>query len=95
MDTNNVTTGTFSYTSNKQRKNANNIFTIENLDKLDDLEYTVKYLTINDARYYESNTATASDTQGHPTRNPETVTHTSNRNETVTHTRNRNFEKNY
>ena len=35
-------------------------------------------LTINDAEYYESNTATMSDTHGDLKRNPETVTHTNN-----------------
>ena len=44
---------------------------------MDDLVDAVNNLTINDARYYESNTATASDTQGDLSRNPETVTHTS------------------
>ena len=69
------------------------IFTSENLDKSDELLDTVKNLTINDSKYYESNTATASDSQGDITRNPETVTRTSNRNETVTHIRNGNFEQ--
>ena len=50
-------------------------------------------MTINDAKYYESNTATASDAQGNPTRNTETATHTSNGNESVTHTSNGNFEQ--
>ena len=50
------------------------------LDKLDELVDAVKNLTINDAKYYESNTATASDPQEYLTRNLETVTHTSNRN---------------
>ena len=79
-DANNVTADTFSHTSNTQRQNANAIFTSEKLDKLDDLADTVEYLTTNDAKYYESNTVTASDAQGYPTRNPETVTHTSNGN---------------
>ena len=54
----------------------------------------VKNLTINDAKYYGSNTATASDSQGDLTLNPETVTHNINRNETVTHARKGNFEQN-
>ena len=62
---------------------------------MDDLVEEVKYFTINDAKYYESYTATANDTQGDPTRNPKTLTHTSNGNETVTHTSNRTFNKNY
>ena len=43
-----------------------------------DLADAVQDLTINDAEYNESNTATASGAQGDPTFNPETVTHTSN-----------------
>ena len=50
-------------------------------------------MTINDAVYYESNTATASDSQGDLTRNPETCTHTSNGNDTVTRTSNGKFEQ--
>ena len=53
----------------------------------------IKDFTINDAKYYESNSGTASDTQGDFTSNPETVTHTSSKNETVTHTSNGNFEQ--
>ena len=34
-------------------------------------------MTINDTKYYESNTATASDAKCDLSRNPETVTHTS------------------
>ena len=77
-DVNNVTMDTFSHTPNTQRENANVIFTSEKLDKSDDLADTLKDLTINDSKYYESNTATTSDTQGDTTRNPKTVTHTSN-----------------
>ena len=64
--------------SSDQRENANVIFTTEKLDKSDGLVYAIKNLTINDAKYYESNTETASDAQVGLTRNPETVTHTSN-----------------
>ena len=39
------------------------IFTSEKLDKLDKLVYAVKKLTLNDAIYYESSTATTNDTQ--------------------------------
>ena len=49
----------FSHVSNTQRENANTIFKIEKLDNLGELLDTVKNLTINDAEYYESNTATA------------------------------------
>ena len=64
--------------SNTQRENINAIFTSENLDELEELVDTVNNLIINDSEYYESNTATASDTQGNLTHNPETVTHTIN-----------------
>ena len=47
---------------------------------MDDIVHTVKNLTVNDAKYYESNIATASDAQGDLTRDPKTVTHTINRN---------------
>ena len=47
----------------------------------------------NDAKYYESYKANASDTQGDPTSDLETVTHTGNGNEKVTHASNRNFEQ--
>ena len=63
----------------KHRENANVVFTSEKPDKLDELVKAINNLTINDAEYYESNTATASDAQGDITRNPVKVTHTSNR----------------
>ena len=63
----------------KHRENANEIFKSEKTDKLDELVKAVNNLTINDAEYYESNTATASDAQGDISRNPGKVTHTSNR----------------
>ena len=69
------------------------IFTTEKLDKSYDLVNTVNNLTINNAKYYESNTATSSDAQGDITNNPDTVTNTSNGNETVTRTGNGNFEQ--
>ena len=75
---NNVTAGTFSHTSNIQRENANAVFTSENLDKSDELAYALKDWTNNNAEYYESYTATASDSQGDPTCDPKTFTHTSN-----------------
>ena len=94
-DVNNVTSDTFSHTPNTQRENANVIFTSEKLDKLDELEDTLKDFTINNAKYYASNSATASDAQGDLTRNLKTVTHTSNRKEKLTDTSNGNFEQNY
>ena len=84
-DAGNVTVYTPSHAYNSLRKNANKIFTSEKLDKSDELLDIVKNLTINDAKYYESNTATTSDSKGDRTRNPETITHT----------RNINIEQNY
>ena len=69
---------TLRHTSDTQRDNANTIFTSEKLDKLNDLADTLKDLAINDAKYYESYTATTSDARGDLTHNPKTVTHTSN-----------------
>ena len=56
------------------------IVTTVKIEKLDELVDTVKNLTINDAEYYDSNTATASDAQGNLTIDPEIVTHASNKN---------------
>ena len=50
-------------------------------------------MTINNSKYYASNSANASDAQNNLTHNTETVTHTSNRKEKITHTRNGNFEQ--
>ena len=61
MYANNVTADTFSQTFNTLRENANAIFTIEKLDKSDKLADALKDLTMNDAKYYESNSATVSD----------------------------------
>ena len=41
----------------------------------------LKYLTVNDARYYESDSGNKNDTNGNPARNPNTVTHNSDRKE--------------
>ena len=84
LDTHTVTADKFGHTSNTQRENANAIFTSEKLDKSDDMEDALKGLAINDAAYYESNSATVSDAQGDPTRDLETVTHISNGNEKAT-----------
>ena len=56
------------------------IFISEKLYRSDYMVDAIKNLTINDAKYYESNTSTASDAQGDLTHNPETVTPTSNGN---------------
>ena len=92
-DANSVTVNTFSHTSSTQRDNASTIFTSEKLDKLDALVDALNDLTIKYPKYYESNSATASDAQGDPTRDPKTVTHASNRKGTVTNTRNGNSEQ--
>ena len=78
IDADNIPADTFSHTSSSQRENANTIFTSEKLEKPDELVDVVKKLKINNAKYYESNTATVSDAQGNLTINPETVTHSSN-----------------
>ena len=79
-DANNVTVDIFSHTSSAQRENENAIFTGEKLDKSDELVDAVNNSTINNAKYYESNTATASDSQGNIAYNLETVTHNSTAN---------------
>ena len=78
-DAKTVTADTFSHASSAQRENVNAIFTSEKLEKLDELVESVKNLTINDTKYYDSSTVPASDSQGGLTSDPETVTHTSNR----------------
>ena len=93
MDASNVTVDTLLNTSNTQRENTNAIFTGEKLDKSDNLLEAVNNLTINDAEYHESNTATASDAQGDLTHNPKTVTHTSNGKETFSDTSNGDCEQ--
>ena len=64
MDVNKVTADTFSHASNTLRENTNGTFKSEKLDKSDKLVDAVKNLTINEAAYYKSNTAIASDSQG-------------------------------
>ena len=53
----------------------------------------LKDLTINSYKYYESGTATASDTQSDPTIDTKTVTHIINGKGKLTDTRNRNSEQ--
>ena len=79
--------------SNIQRENVNAIFRSEKLDKSDELTDALKDLTINDAKYYKSDTATAGNAKGDPTRDLKTVTHIRNGNEKVTDTSNGNFEQ--
>ena len=78
MDANNITADTFSHVYSSKRENTNMVFTTEELEKLEKLVGAVNNLTINDAKYNESNTATVNDAQVNLTKNPETVTHTSN-----------------
>ena len=59
-DANNITADTFSHVSNTQKENANTIFISEKINKSNKMVDAVNNLTINDAIYYESNTATAS-----------------------------------
>ena len=49
----------------------------DKLDKLDALEEMLKGLTINDADYYESNSANANDAKGNPAIDLKIATHTS------------------
>ena len=77
-DDNNFTADTFSHASSATRENSIAIFTSDNLDKSDKIVDSVDNLTINGTKYYESNTANASDAQGNLTSNPKTVTYTSN-----------------
>ena len=53
---------------------------------MDELSDALKDLKINNAEYYESDTATTSDSQGDPTHDPKTFTHTRNRKGRVTDT---------
>ena len=72
----NVIADTFSQMSNTQRENANTILTSGKLDKLDALEEMLKELAINDAGYYESDSAKRNDAKGNPASDPKTVTYT-------------------
>ena len=95
-DAQNVTADTFIQTPNTQRNNVNTILTSEKLDKSDELAETLKYLTINDAEYYVSDSANANDTKGDLTSDLKTVTHTSDgKKRKVTDIRNGICSKNY
>ena len=74
---NNVTTNTFRHASNTQRENENAILTSEKLDKSDALAEAIKYLTMNDAEYYESDSANMNDAKVDVARNSKVATHTS------------------
>ena len=77
-DANTVNADTFSHVYTAYIKIKKKIFTIDKLDKSDELVDAVKNLTIKDVEYYESSTATANDAQDDLTQNLETVTYTSN-----------------
>ena len=76
-DAHNVTVDTFSQTSNTQRDSKNIILKSDKLDKLDTMVETLKGLTINNAEYYESDSANANDAKGNPASDPKIATHTS------------------
>ena len=78
MDASNITEDTSTHAFSAQRENANTIFTSENIEKSNKLLDEVKNLTINNAKYYESNISTSSDAQGNLKSIPEIVTHTIN-----------------
>ena len=75
----NLTVDTFSQTSNTQRENKNTILTSEKRYKLDALAETLNGLTVNDAGYYESDSANENDAKGNLASNPKITTHTSDR----------------
>ena len=86
---------TFIQTSNTQRENENTIFTSEKLDKSNALAETLKGFTINNAGYYESESANANDLKVDPVSDPKTFIHTSDRKKRkVTDTSSRYFQKN-
>ena len=68
-------------------RNMDAIFTSEKLDKSGELVNAINNLAINNTGY-ELNKATASDSQGDLTGDPDIVTHTSNGPDTVTHASN-------
>ena len=69
MDANNIIVDTFSHASSEHRKNTNSVFTSKKIDKSDKLVDAVHNLTINNVKYYESNTASAIDGKFDLTRN--------------------------
>ena len=85
VEAHNVTADNFCQTPvtpNKQRENANTILTSNRLNNSDALAETLKILTINDARYCESDKNGA---KGDPARNPKVATHTSDRKKKTGH----------
>ena len=68
---------TFIQTSNTQRENENKILSSEKQNKLDALAETLKLLTIKDAGYSESDSASANDATSNQASDPKIATHTS------------------
>ena len=66
-------------TPNTQGENENAILTSERLNNSDALVEMLKVLTINDAGYYESESANTNDAKGNLASNKEVATHTSDR----------------
>ena len=80
MDAQNVTADTFSQTPvtlNTHGENENEILISERLDKLDALAETLNNLTINGARYYESDSANVDDAKSDPASDPKAANQTS------------------
>ena len=75
-DAHNVTVDTFSQTPNTQRENENTILTSEKRDKSDARAETLKWLTINDVGYYESDSVNGNGAKDNPASNPKVYTHT-------------------
>ena len=68
--------------------------TSEKQNNLDALEETLKGLTINDAKYYESESENANDAKGDPASDPKLANHTSDGKEIkVTDTSNRDLQQ--
>ena len=97
MDSHNVTVDTFSQTPvtpNTKGENENSIFTSEKRDKSDALTETLNNLTINNDRYYESDSANVNDAKGDPASDLKVATHTIERNKRkVTDTSNGDLRK--
>ena len=97
LDDHTVTADTLSQTPatpNTQGDNENTILTCEKKNNSDALAETLKWLTINDAGYYESDLANKSDAKGDPASDPKVATNTSDRKKRkVTDTSNRYLQQ--
>ena len=98
-DYHNVTVYTFDQTPgmpNTQVDNEKMILTSEKLDKSDVLAENLKGLKINDAEYYESNSANMNDAKGDPTSDPKVDNPNSVRKKRkFINTSNRDLQQNY